>query len=361
MSSFLTRTGSFLPGPPVANSEIQHYLGTLFLEQRVRDKVLSLNGIGSRHYALSKDQKATHDVYQLGALAAQECLRDGRARHPITYLSAGSTNAPLVGPGLASLLHAELSRTGWLQAPLEINSNSGICSSGAQAVVNAHRAVSSGEHRAALCLGVEQPSAILKSSVVRPRYDWWRMLRNNKRSQWFMTVFLRSMLSDGAGAWLLEDEPRPAGLSLEIEWTFSRSFANQTPLCMKLESRNLRLSQDVGVLSKNLLPSVRHLFQELEKTRAVDLVDYHVILPHLSSYYFERTLHEFFEEFAGGRSIPYWTNLATAGNTGSASIFIMLDEYLKSHELKGGERLLLFIPESGQFNFVLLSLRVVSA
>ena len=131
----------------------------------------------------------------------------------VTYLSAGSTNTPLVAPGLASLLHAKLSKQGWLQTPVETNSNSGICTSGAQALVNACRAVSSGEHSVALCVGVEQPSAILKSSVVRPPYDLWRMLRDVKRSRWFMTVFLRFMLSDGAGAWLVEDRPSKTGLS----------------------------------------------------------------------------------------------------------------------------------------------------
>jgi 3-oxoacyl-[acyl-carrier-protein] synthase-3 len=36
-----------------------------------------------------------------------------------------------------------------------------------------------------------------------------------------------------------------------------------------------------------------------------------------------------------------------------------LDEFLLSHRLNEGERLLLFIPESGQFNFVLISLTAV--
>lgn len=128
---------------------------------------------------------------------------------------------------------------------------------------------------------------------------------------------------------------------------------------MKLESGSSRLSQDVVVLSEHLLPSVRHLFSELAEIRSIDLADYHVVMPHLSSFYFKRTLNQFLEEFAGGREVPYFTNLATAGNTGSAAIYMMLDEYLRTHDLEGGERILLFIPESGQFNFVLVSLRVV--
>jgi 3-oxoacyl-[acyl-carrier-protein] synthase-3 len=37
----------------------------------------------------------------------------------------------------------------------------------------------------------------------------------------------------------------------------------------------------------------------------------------------------------------------------------MLDEYLKTKPVAAGDRLLLFVPESGQFNFVLISLTVV--
>ena len=57
--------------------------------------------------------------------------------------------------------------------------------------------------------------------------------------------------------------------------------------------------------------------------------------------------------------VPYWTNLATAGNTGAASIFVMLDQYLRDESVCDGDRIMLFIPESGQFNFVMVSLTAV--
>jgi 3-oxoacyl-[acyl-carrier-protein] synthase-3 len=65
------------------------------------------------------------------------------------------------------------------------------------------------------------------------------------------------------------------------------------------------------------------------------------------------------DEFSPHRKVPYWTNLRTAGNTGAASIFIMLDEYLKTQPVSDGDRLILFVPESGQFNYVLISLTVI--
>jgi 3-oxoacyl-[acyl-carrier-protein] synthase-3 len=52
-------------------------------------------------------------------------------------------------------------------------------------------------------------------------------------------------------------------------------------------------------------------------------------------------------------------NLRTKGNTGSASIYIMVDELLPSGRLKHGDRLLCFIPESGRFTGSLMHLTVV--
>ena len=79
----------------------------------------------------------------------------------------------------------------------------------------------------------------------------------------------------------------------------------------------------------------------------------------MSSYYFEPSVKKIMAELSPNREVPYWTNLRTAGNTGAASIYIMLDEYLKTQPVKTGDRLLLFVPESGQFNYVLVSLTVM--
>ena len=47
----------------------------------------------------------------------------------------------------------------------------------------------------------------------------------------------------------------------------------------------------------------------------------------------------------------WWSNLAWRGNTGAASIFIMLSEFLQKEgaRLKAGDTVLCFIPESGRF------------
>lgn len=55
----------------------------------------------------------------------------------------------------------------------------------------------------------------------------------------------------------------------------------------------------------------------------------------------------------------WFSNLKTRGNTGSASIFIMLDEFLRTKNPKVGDRILCFIPESGRFSVSLMHLEVV--
>lgn len=359
MNCYITGTGSFLPGEPVANAAIPEFMGELADEAPVRRKILRMNGIKSRHYALDRNQIATHDVYEMAALAARNCL-DGRT-DMFSYLSAGSTNTPLVGPGLSSILHSRLAGHGVIAGALEINSNSGICTSSAQALVNACRAVASGDHRGALCLGVEQPSDILKSSVIQPPDDRDVHPENLTESKWFMSVFLRSMLSDGAGAAILSDQPAPNRISYRVNWSHSRSFAHETPLCMSLESRSLLLSQDVAVLAKHMKPCVDQLLRGAMARHGERLADYRVVLPHLSSFYFKSYMLGVLNDLGNGSAVDHWTNLETAGNTGAASIFIMLDEYTRHHPPDHGDKLLLFIPESGQFNFVVISLTAIHA
>ncbi len=83
-------------------------------------------------------------------------------------------------------------------------------------------------------------------------------------------------------------------------------------------------------------------------------------LPHFSSHYFKDKFYQGMKE--AGFEIPYekwFTNLYSKGNTGSAAIFIILEEIFKSGKLKTGEKLLCFIPESGRFSHCFMLLTVV--
>jgi len=83
-------------------------------------------------------------------------------------------------------------------------------------------------------------------------------------------------------------------------------------------------------------------------------------LPHYSSKWFRQPLYDLLID--DGVPIPYekwFTNLPSKGNTGSASIYIMLEELARSGRVKSGQRLLCFIPESARMTFAFLHLTAV--
>ncbi|MDH5660478.1 MAG: hypothetical protein OEY65_05740, partial [Gammaproteobacteria bacterium] len=119
------------------------------------------------------------------------------------------------------------------------------------------------------------------------------------------------------------------------------------------------ISQDVRLLNENIVDIVliKALKEILNKTKLnLNEIDY--FLPHISSMYFYERVDQALTE--NNLHIPqekWFTNLTTRGNTGSASIYIMLDELLKSGKVKSGNKILCFIPESGRFSssFMLLT------
>jgi 3-oxoacyl-[acyl-carrier-protein] synthase III len=200
----------------------------------------------------------------------------------------------------------------------------------------------------------------------------------------FNREFLRWMLSDGAGALLIEGSPRPEGVSLRIDWMEVLSFANELETCMyagalKAADGSLRtwreidnfdnawgdgyfnIAQDVRLLNETILPvALRRSLEHVRQKRQLqaDAVDW--LLPHLSSYFFRQPIYDTLAEM--GFRVPYekwFTNLETKGNTGSASMYIMLEELCSSGRLKPGDRLLCAVPESARFQFAYMHLTVV--
>jgi 3-oxoacyl-[acyl-carrier-protein] synthase-3 len=85
-------------------------------------------------------------------------------------------------------------------------------------------------------------------------------------------------------------------------------------------------------------------------------------LCHYSSHHFKGKVYDMLE--MAGALIPedkWYTNLYTRGNTGCASIFIMLDEFLRDGRAALGETILCMVPESGRFNTAYMHLTVVEA
>ncbi|MGO4376356.1 3-oxoacyl-[acyl-carrier-protein] synthase III C-terminal domain-containing protein, partial [Paenibacillus sp. MCAF20] len=83
---------------------------------------------------------------------------------------------------------------------------------------------------------------------------------------------------------------------------------------------------------------------------------------HYSSHFFRDEIFRLLK--LGGLTIPeekWFTNLYTRGNTGAASIYIMLEELLGSGKLSPGERVLCMVPESGRFQTSYMLMTVVGS
>ncbi|MFL5730609.1 MAG: iron-containing redox enzyme family protein, partial [Cytophagaceae bacterium] len=81
-----------------------------------------------------------------------------------------------------------------------------------------------------------------------------------------------------------------------------------------------------------------------------------------SSHCFKGPIKELMEKGGGSIADENWfSNLASKGNTGSASIFIMLEELMYSGKLKAGDKILCMVPESGRFITSFMQLTVEGA
>jgi len=86
------------------------------------------------------------------------------------------------------------------------------------------------------------------------------------------------------------------------------------------------------------------------------------LLCHYSSHHFKSRIYDLLD-MAGAKidEQKWYSNLYTRGNTGSASILIMLDEFLREDRAKVGDTMVCMVPESGRFNVAYMHLTMVEA
>ncbi|HEY6629460.1 MAG TPA: iron-containing redox enzyme family protein [Acidimicrobiia bacterium] len=368
MSAYITSVGSYLPGEPIGNDEIESYLGGSIGSDRLRRRMLEANGIEKRHYAIDRQGQTLMLNEELATAAITAALQDrGMTPKDIGMLATGTTQGDLPVPGFASMVHGRLGG-----GPMEVLSAGGVCCSGIAALRAAEATVALGRHQVAVAVGSELVSRTLRASrfpdVEAPAFD---------------AQFLRFMLSDGAGAVIIEDQPRPDGLSLRIDWSHLVSHAHRFPVCMYAGSATpdtveagatwqdqptpadahlagmLNLRQDTAILGNIVALGVEEYVGLVRDGRIVpDEIDH--LLVHYSSEYFRSDIVRLMSE--AGLMIPeerWFTNLRTKGNTGAASIFIMLEEAFNGGRFSPGDRILLMVPESGRFSVSFVHLTCV--
>ncbi len=376
-SVYINRIAKFLPNKPISNDEMENYLGLVDGNpSKAKALVLRNNKIKTRYYALDENGNLTHNNAQLTAEAIRSLTDKDFRIEDIELLACGTTSPDQLLPSHASMVHGELKAK-----KAEIISPSGSCCSGMHALKFGYLSILAGEKRNAVCTGSELLSEWMHARNFKKETDKLHELEAYPIIA-FEKDFLRWMLSDGAGAALLSDQPNPQGISLRIEWIDSVSYANELETCMfagalknedgsivgwrelepdaLLDQSVFALKQDVKVLGVNIVEKSGEFLAEIVKKRQLNPDSITYFLPHLSSEFFRDKIDKEFNRL--GISIPqekWFTNLTRLGNVGAASIYLMLEELFNSGKLKKGDAILCGIPESSRFNYVYSLMTVV--
>ena len=381
MNVYINDITAFLPHDPVNNDQIEDVLGRINdIPSRTKRIMLRNNKIETRHYAIDRATgKLTHTNAQLAAEAVRKLNPyENFSLNDIECLSCGTTTPDLLFPGHALMVLGELGLP-----PCDAVTTSGICICGMTALKYAYMNVATDSTKNAVAVGSDLASSYSRAAFfaadIVPDTDL-----EEKPIRAFDAEFLRWMLSDGAGAVFLSGEKNKDRISLKIDWIEHISYAGQLETCMyaggvKNEDGTMtgwRETESIDPVAEQykflIKQDTKLLAREIVKTAMdkalVSIVKKHKIkpeeidwfLPHYSSGYFR-------DKFYNGMKnidfeIPYerwFTNLTTKGNTGSASIFIIMEELFNSGKVKKDQKLLCFIPESGRFSHCYMMLTAV--
>lgn len=372
-NAYINSIGKFLPGNPIGNDQMEDYLGRVGgRPSKLKHRILKSNGIQQRYYALDRQQHSTFSNSQMAAAAVRDALSQVNLEPAaIDLLAAGTTWADLLVPGFASMVHGELSEL----SPLETISSQGVCCTGISALKYATSQVELGRKKDAIAVAAEMPSRLFKSQ----RFEAEDAIAAGN-SLPFDTEFLRWMLSDGAGAFLVQDRPNVGRISLKVEWIELISHANAYPVCMSAGAADetqqktwmqypsyldaakagaLNLRQNIRLLDHVMKLGVEGWLRLIELGR-VKPSEIDWLVCHYSSHFFRSQIVDLLEQ--AGCMIPehkWFTNLYTRGNTGCAAIYLMLEELFNSGKLQNGQKIFCFIPESGRFTTAYMMLTVV--
>jgi 3-oxoacyl-[acyl-carrier-protein] synthase-3 len=379
MSVYINRTSSYFPNEPVANDDMELYLGYINGKpSKSKPIVLRNNGIVNRYYALEKGGKSTHTNAQMTALAVKSLFKDDPdGLKKMELLSCGTSSPDQMMPSHGVMTH------GWLPEAeaIEVVSPAGVCCAGMHALKYAYLAIKTGDVQNAVATGSERFSGLLVSEVFEEEAHKLAELTDNPYIA-FQKDFLRWMLSDGASAFLMTDRPNEDGLSLRIEWIEGISYANEMNTCMYMggekqadgslkgfmdytpqeimEQSIFSVKQDITLLSDNIVPLGGKKIKEILDRKGITAKDIDYFLPHISSNFFKSKIYDMVEIYGGG--IPYekwFINLYTVGNVGAASVYLMIDELFNSGRLKKDDTILLLVPESARFSYMYALLTVV--
>jgi 3-oxoacyl-[acyl-carrier-protein] synthase-3 len=414
--AYITATGAYLPGEPLDNDEIARRLGSAEVGRGMRARVLAANGIRTRHYALDEHGHTTMLNEELAAAAVQVALKErGLPVERVGMLATGTTQGDLMVPGFASMVHGRLGG-----AAMELLSAAGVCGAGMAALRAAASAIRLSDHDVAVAVGSELVSRALRrgrydaakervgynaeflrwtlsdgagcvvlESAPRPdgpslRLDWMHLVSHAHAHRVCMSAGLAdgvvrargvsgseprshegkvgglAGLPDGGGPAGLSDGGGPAGRPTGVELAAGATWMDLPDAATAERAGMLLLRQDVAVLPELFGLGLRE-FAHLVRAGRFDPAGIEHVLCHYSAEHFRGEIFAMLRD--AGLMIPeerWFSNLATRGNTGAASIFIALHDAVDSGRFAPGDRVLLIVPESGRFSFAFAHLTCVA-
>ncbi len=305
---YITRIAKFLPNKPVNNEQMEEKLGVIDGKtSKARRLVLRNNQIKTRYYAIDEQGKVTHNNAQLAAEAVAALCDEEFTSQDIELLSCGTSSPDQILPSHTSMVHGFLRNRN-----MEINSASGACCSGMNALKYGYLSVKAGQSENAACAGSERTSTWMKSDIFENEVAQMKELEEQPILA-FNKEFLRWMLSDGAGAVLLENVPKGKN-PLKIEWIDGYSYAHEMETCMyagaeKEENGQLKpwsefpadqwgkkslfaMKQDTRLLGNNILQKGVDSLKRVYQKHGIGPEDIDYYLPHISSYYFKQGLYD---------------------------------------------------------------------
>ncbi|MEQ3690796.1 MAG: beta-ketoacyl-ACP synthase III [Flavobacterium sp.] len=365
---YITRSGKYLPNEAISNDEMESFLGLINdSASKARRIILRNNGITSRYYALDIKGNPTHTNAELANNAINTLFDTDFTSKNVELLSCGTSTPDHLLPSHAAMVHGLMK-----SQSVELNSSSGVCNAGMNALKFGYLSIKSGNTSNAVCSGSERVSTWMQANKYENEIVNLKKLEEQPIIA-FKKDFLRWMLSDGAGAFLLENKKR-GNISLKIEWMEAFSYAHELEACMyaggdKLENGTLKpwsdynsnewlsesvfaIKQDVKILDQHILVKGAESMKLALTKNNIQPQNITYFLPHVSSHYFVNGLYNALKNESIEIPMKNWfMNLKNVGNVGSASIYLMLEELMNSNKLKKGDKILLSVPESGRFSY----------
>ena len=352
-------TGSFLPGPPVANDRLEALLGPLdkapakvksFIDN-LGPKMLERGGVRTRHFAVDPETgNMTFNFSSLAEKAARSALEMAEMEPQQLDLSIISCPAyDQSTPATSTLLQERLGIQSC--AEMEIHSN---CTGVGKGVQVAYDALRSGRYRTALVAYSQLSSIYLRSCY----FNQGKMDKVHAALRW--------ILADGAGALVLQagQNGKPGR---EIVGTFVESVGAGRPAGMTAGGAAADLMQTSHQIPELYADGMHHLWQDFSAvndnaaplllqglcnfTAQMKLnpstVDHYVVsIPTLQLY--EDHIPAFLDRLGITRDKIKFRS-GKIGYCGGAATLLHLDEMVRTGEIKSGELAIVHAVESSKW------------